>query len=96
MEELAGWLACFIVALVAIGLVIEGIIWVLINMWWLLLTVIVVLVIWWVYQHPGVRAKRELKSLVDRGNRVRAEIRQVTEHTKAEMDRVARDWKSRP
>jgi UPF0716 family protein affecting phage T7 exclusion len=64
--------------------------------WWAVLVLfLVVLGVWLYFRHPGVRAKRELRSAVERGNRARESMWQSTARTKAEMDRVAREYRRR-
>ncbi|HEX3781438.1 MAG TPA: hypothetical protein VHX38_17395 [Pseudonocardiaceae bacterium] len=94
MAEFVGWVICAVAALAVVGLVIDGIVWLVINAWWLVLIVMVVLA-WLLYRHPGVRAKRQLKVIVKRGEQQRDDIKAATAMTKAEMDRIARNWKNR-
>lgn len=88
-----GWAICFVAALVVVGLVIDGLVWLVINLWWLVLIVTVVLA-WLLYRHPGVQAKRQIKAIVRRGEQQRDDIKAATAMTKAEMDRIARNWKN--
>lgn len=66
-------------------------------MFWLVLLGIALLTVavFLYFQHPGVRATRALRASVKQGNQQREEIRRVTEATKVEMDRIAREWKDR-
>lgn len=64
--------------------------------WWMILFIALVLLgTWWYVRHPGVKAKRDLRVAVTRGNERRAAIRQTTARTKAEMARIARDYRRR-
>jgi flagellar motor component MotA len=92
MDEFIGWVICFVAVLVVIGFVIDGIVWVVINLWWMLLPIAATVLVWLFYQHPGVRAKREIRAVVTRGNRQRDNIAVATMQAKAEMDRIARNW----
>ncbi|MCP2245733.1 hypothetical protein [Lentzea aerocolonigenes] len=66
-------------------------------MFWLVLLGIVLLAvaIGLYLQHPGVRATRALRASMKQGNQMHDEIHRATESTKAEMDRIAREWKDR-
>lgn len=66
-------------------------------MFWLVLLGIaaVALGAWLYFCHPGVRATRAMRASVKQGNQQREEIRQATEATKAEMDRIAREREER-
>ncbi|TWP45956.1 intracellular growth attenuator family protein [Lentzea tibetensis] len=66
-------------------------------MFWLVLLGIevVVLGVWLYFCHPGVRATRAMRASVKQGNQQREEICRATDATKAEMDRIARDWEDR-
>lgn len=66
-------------------------------MFWLVLLGIAVVAsgVWLYFCHPGVRAARAMRASVKQGNQQREEIRRVTEATKAEMDRIARERKER-
>ena len=64
--------------------------------WWVLFIVLALLgVAWWYARHPGVKAKRDLRAAVTRGNETRAAIRQTTARTKTDMARIARDYRRR-
>jgi hypothetical protein len=92
MDEAAGWLIAVVLGFIVFAFVITGVIWLVINFWWVFLLVGVVATAWLVYRHPGVRAKRELKVAVKRGDQLRGDIRTATERAKAEMDEIVRDW----
>lgn len=66
-------------------------------MFWLVLLGIAGLAfgVWLYFCHPGVRATRAMRASVKQGNQQREEIRRATDATKAEMDRIAREWKDR-
>lgn len=79
--------------LAAIGFLIMGIIWVVANFWWLIVPALL-LAGWLLVRsgHPAVKGSREIKAAVKRGVEARSDIHTATEHAKAEMDRIARDW----
>ncbi|WP_367133290.1 hypothetical protein [Saccharothrix sp. HUAS TT1] len=85
----------FILAGAAGVLIISGLIYVVVNFWWALLLLLVGGAGWLYRYHPGVRAKRELRAAVSRGQEQRERIRNATWRAKADMDRIARDWKRR-
>ncbi|MEC3978147.1 hypothetical protein [Amycolatopsis sp. H20-H5] len=95
MDEVWGWLIGLFLVLAAVALVIDGIVWVVINLWWVVLLLASAALLWLICRHPGVRAKRDLRAIVRRGEEVRDEIERATEESEAEMDRIARDWNTR-
>ena len=78
--------------LIVFAAVIQGLVWFAINFWWLLLLGLGGVSALLYLRHPGVRATRALRASVEQGNQQREEIHRATEATKAEMDRVAREW----
>ena len=66
-------------------------------MFWLVLSGIAAMALaaWLYFCHPGVRATRALRASMKHGTQQREEIRRATEATKAEMDRIAREWEDR-
>lgn len=79
--------------LVFVGLIIQGLVYLVIHFWWLLLLLLAGAGTWLYFRHPGVRAKRELRDAVKQGEVMRKDIRATTHHAKAEMDRIARNSK---
>lgn len=90
-----GWVLAFFFALAVVAYVITGLVLLIVNFWWLILPALLLLGWWWYHRHPGVRAKRELRSAVEQGNQMHQDIRSATARAKADMDRIARDWRSR-
>lgn len=86
----------FFALLALIGLLINGVVYLVVNFWWVLLIVLVGGAVWLCFRHPGVRAKRQLRDAAKRGQVMREDIRITTEQTKADMDRIARQWNRRP
>lgn len=95
MDDIAVGCLAFVAAFIAFAFVMTGVLWLVINFWWVFLIIGVAAAAWLIYRHPGVKAKREIKAAVKRGIQARQDIRAATEQTKAEMDRIARDWNER-
>ncbi|WP_148088865.1 hypothetical protein [Saccharothrix texasensis] len=85
----------FVLVATVVVFTISGLIYVVENFWWALLLLLVAGIIWLYRHHPGVRAKRALRAAVSRGQEQREHIRDATWRAKADMDRIARDWKRR-
>jgi membrane protein implicated in regulation of membrane protease activity len=93
MEELMGWFFLFIAVLVVVGLAIDGVVLLFIHFWWVIVPALLLAAWAWYRHHPGVRAKRELRTAAKRAGQMRQDIRVATEQAKADMYRIARDWK---
>jgi uncharacterized protein (DUF58 family) len=85
----------FFALLALIALLINGVVYLVVNFWWVLLIVLAGGAVWLSLHHPGVRAKRELRQAVKNGDQQRMNIRNATEQTKADMVRIARNWQRR-
>lgn len=85
----------FFALLALFALLINGVVYLVVNFWWVLLIILVGAAVWLCLRHPGVRAKRELREVVSHGQEQREHIREATDRTRADMDRIARDWKRR-
>lgn len=78
--------------LILVGLIIQGLVYLVIHFWWLLLLLLAGAGAWLYFRHPGVRAKREMRDAVKQGQVMREDIRATTDYAKAEMERITRDW----
>lgn len=81
--------------LVLVGLIVQGLAYLVVHFWWLLLLLLAGVGVWLYFRHPGVRATRALRASVKQGNQQREEIHRATDATKAEMDRIARERRNR-
>lgn len=84
----------FFLVLALVGFIINGVVLLVVNFWWLIIPALLLLAWWWYYRHPGVQAKRELRTAVTRGDEMRGDIKTATEQAKVEMDRITRDWRN--
>lgn len=78
------------------ALILAGIYWVVVNLWWVIVLILAVIAGCWMYQRPGLKAKRALRATVRQGNKMRRDIRTATARTKAEIDQIAHDWHNAP
>jgi membrane protein implicated in regulation of membrane protease activity len=90
-----GWFYLFLVVLAVVGFIIDGLVLFFMYFWWLIIPALLLAAFLYYRYHPGVRAKRQLRAAAKQGNQMRGGIRSATEQAKADMNRIARDWRNR-